>query len=443
MFRSSTAMFVIVGIMFATLGMAAVTNFQPLQKEKESVLSEARFDEVDLPPKPALPEKNILPKKKHEQLNKKPRVLPPPNSQKRKTLSTIQPENYLDWKDADELSLRSHQVRLTSDGMLPGKVIVFDPSSGASRSITNVTVTFLKVGTVFEIAKPSEQGVFQASGLVPGVYGIVVNGEAGLALFTVHIFPALKRGEKGEDLSPLKLEIAAIPHSDVKFAKNIFQPLSQQSQSAIPIEPAEEDIPDSAKVSRKVIDSPKGSTTQGHTIYLQADGSFIGRIRRLHPVSGRPFLAHTSTNTTYFIQNNKVIYQTKVGNDGRFKIPNFKSGVYSVVTVGKDGIGAIGISVIPSEEVSDISSTPEDKNLQFVTFLQPPATSPSNFDIALLSPENFAALATLLTPAQLADLLSGGGGGAGGGGGGGGGAGTGLPLELLGLLGLLGLLASP
>ena len=432
MLRPSIATLILLGIILSTLSMAAVSEYRPSQNEEKSVISEDVFEEVasskqDSP----MNDDSLI---AVTQADAKPKVVVPVLPPIRKTLSTIQPEDYQDWLQSDKSQLRSHQVRLTQDGRLAGRVILFDPTSGAVQVVKNTQVTFLKAGSVFAVSEPGPGGVFQATGISPGVYGVAVTGESGLALFSVHVFPSLERGEEIKDTKVLKLEIAAIPSSDMPVANSIISPFIQQTHAVIPTEPAEEEIPESAKVTDKVIDSFKGTTTREHTIRLQADGSLVGRVRRLHPISGRAFLLHSETDTVFFVQNNGIVYKVSIGSDGRFVIPNFRAGVYTVVSGGQDGVGVIGVRVLPVEKAAGLNNAVPT---QYVSFLQGGAPAVPNFDISLLGPENFQALFNLLSPEEFSNLV--GGGTLGGGGGGGAGYGGGFPWGALGLLGLLGL----
>ncbi len=447
MYRSSfTTLFVAV-VLCATLSVAAVSEFGKSVISPENVVPESVFDDVATEPVFQIEQDRLPPVPPHPQ----GRAI----SENINGYSTIPLESYQNWKQVGAVNnkeTRSHQVRLTSDGMLPGRVILLDPRSGLPQTAKNIAVFFIKMGVVSGAAKPGPNGVFQATGILPGVYGVAVLGKEAFASFSVHVLPESDENGGHHDIEPLRLEIAAIPSGDAPLALRLFQPYLGQGHLSAPIEPDEKYIPAETKVTNSVINSPKGTTAKKHSVFLKKDGSLIGRIRRLHPKSGHPFLLRSSSAHIYFAQNNKIVYQVGIDKKGFFRIPNFAPGVYSVISAGEDGIGAIACRVVSPEKdvkqpviesASQFLKTPSESEIKFVSFLQQGGGEvPSEFDITMLGPENFEAMNQLLAPTNFSDLM--GGGGAGTGGGGGGGSTGGLSsLAPLGALGLLGLLASP
>ncbi len=440
MFRSSVATAVLLGFTFVTLGMAAVSEYRPAQKKTEVVIAEAVFE------KAAAPEKKSEPKEPKQLAEKKTGQKPAAGTERapapvEKSFSTIQPEDYLPWAEKKQTVSRPYHVRLHAGGLLKGHLTQFH----TTQEIRPATITFLKAGTIFSTTRSGPEGNFQASGLIPGVYSVLVRSEQVFASFSIEVFPAAARGALE---SSLELDIATVPAEHVPLIMSIFDSALKREVEPIPVEPAEEKIPDYAKITPKVLDTIGNAKSDLHTFATNLDGSFSGRLRRLHPISGRPFLLHPFTNRVYFIQGNSVAYSADVDPDGKFRVPEFNPGVYTMATAGEDGVGAIGIRVLAPADQFEVSLSSFLNGLQYVSLMQPGAGPV--FDFALFGPENFPALNQLLSPAEFAQLMQGaagaGAGGGGGGGSGGGGAAAGAGgagAAALGLLGLLGLLASP
>ncbi len=442
MFRSTFVTSLFLGCVFATLGMAAVSEYGPVQVLESDLITDAQFEKVVAEPVVLAAVKDVPDNRAHEGAEEGPVPAAHDFSGENRTFSSIKPENYLHWNGKDRSYTHTYHVRLNPDGMLKGRVILLGSDVGPGPT----TITFVKAGTIFSTVQSTPNGDFQSGGIIPGVYGVLVRGERSFAAFSIHVFDSVAQGKQA---ASLELTVFAVPAQHVPVILSIFETALHRETGAIPLEPADENIPEYAKITPEVVDDADVLKENVNTFVTNADGSFSGHLRRLHPVSGRSFLMHPFTNRVYFVQGDSIVYSADVEADGRFIIPDFNPGIYSIVTAGEDGVGAVGIRVRAPENDFNAGIRSLLGGYQFVSLAQP-ANGPV-FDFSMVGPENYQALNQLLAPAEFAQLMqavpAGGGAGGGGAGGGGGGSGVGAGgaggAAALGLLGLLGLLASP
>ena len=80
-----------------------------------------------------------------------------------------------------------NSVMLRADGTLKGSLRTFDPASGQTVPVVDVSVVFIRNGRVVATATPSRQGDFLVSTLRPGIHSIVVHGPGGFMAIGVPI----------------------------------------------------------------------------------------------------------------------------------------------------------------------------------------------------------------------------------------------------------------
>ncbi|MEP3481382.1 MAG: hypothetical protein ABJZ55_19225 [Fuerstiella sp.] len=83
-----------------------------------------------------------------------------------------------------------HRVQLGADGSLTGQVNLLDPRTGLHRSIQDLTVHFLKNGSVVGSTEVSPNGEFRMDGLQPGVHGLVSTGQDGVLAIGIDLVGA-------------------------------------------------------------------------------------------------------------------------------------------------------------------------------------------------------------------------------------------------------------
>jgi hypothetical protein len=205
---------------------------------------------------------------------------------------------------------------------------------------------------------------------------------------------------------------------------------SELPESAQPAEQTDEPPPTDK--------SPAATALRNHVVVIGADGTLSGRTRRVHPQTGRP--TRLRRLNVFLVQDNAVVAQAPVSENGAFSFSSVAPGTYSFVASGLEGFSAFSVQAVNADQVSDERAV-TDELIVPVAFQAPGTTF--LLDGVLVSPQDLAAaLKELLrnaginvaaleaaNPAMGAPGL---GAGAGGGGGGGGGGGSGLLGALLG-----------
>ena len=347
--------------------------------------------------------------------------------------------------------LRSHHVRISEDGMVPGRLSVINPATGDPGSIQRIRVHFVQGGKVVQQVQPGEGGIFQVPGLEPGVYSMIAAGPAGFMAYSVFVLPALNAQAANQpaqfrmvtfqkEEAMLQIDGAAVPPADFSALRLLVQSYVPDSAILTQLtEPIGPDLPKQA-ISRggfpgkgEKAEPEAGTTIRSHSVRLQPDGRLLGRIRRLHPESGRP-LRVRRTNV-FFIHDDQIVAQTPVNELGTFVVRGIKPGVHSVVAVGVEGFLAFAVHILPGEGQRETSvESTVAKPVSHVRLVADGGNPAGELEIdaALIDRQDFAQLRSVfgnnmpggLGPGLGGPAMGGPGGGAGGAGGGvGGGAG--------------------
>lgn len=121
-----------------------------------------------------------------------------------------------------------NSVMLRADGTLKGSLRTFDPASGQTVPVVDVSVVFIRNGRVVATATPSRQGDFLVSTLRPGIHSIVVHGPGGFMAIGVPIVgfdeTALNNDEEARDgrIMPVSL----VQNEPGQFTLNLLAPPS-------------------------------------------------------------------------------------------------------------------------------------------------------------------------------------------------------------------------
>jgi hypothetical protein len=283
----------------------------------------------------------------------------------------------------------------------------------------------LQGGNVLARASLDSEGNFEIKGLTPGVYGFVAAGADGFAAFSVHVLgdPAVAQQAQSETaiqqvafqevVSQLQIETLVVPPSN-------FVVLKQLIRSYVPYrvdtlqwqEPADKDVSKDAKAFERAKgpgalsagpantyqavpgtgDAVAATSLRSHAVYLQRDGSMIGRVRRLHPGSGRPLRPRRIS--IYAMRDGRIVGQVQVEGNGVFTIEGLTPGMYSLAAVslgttktGFEGFAAFSVNVLPNPQAArsagSVTAIP-------VAFAQ--GTGALEIDFSLVDYENLAAL---------------------------------------------------
>jgi len=343
-------------------------------------------------------------------------------------------------REAERLTrvARTHRVQL-SNGSITGAIQSLG-ADGAVRNLSDVRVSFFQNGSTVSQVSPGSDGVFHAT-LAPGVYTLVAYSPSGYVAYGIQIVDQTAEirsagFEKADSQLNLQIESLAVPPVDYA---TVYRLARSHVKGAIPAT-----VPTRANSGAETLpDLPvenalPQTNLKHHTVRLEADGSLIGRLKRIHPQTGDVLRVHSLHG--FLVQGGSVVHQANVAEDGALKFSAVNPGVYTFVTAGSEGFSAFSVVVAPAVATASVNTiTP----VSFQPDSSPLTGTPG-------APGDMGpATDPLAPPAQNDDPAGGfveapggaGGGGFGGGSGGGfggGGAGGG-GLGLGGLLGLAGI----
>ncbi len=367
------------------------------------------------------------------------------------------------------------QVLLAIDGLLPGRVSVVDPVSGAIRPAQHMEMLFVRDGEVVSAAKAGPDGVFQVAGLRPAVYSVLMSGPAGFAAFGLSVLPAAPAdgdGAAGSTGRP-RFDVLAVPTYDLPAVRAMAATLTRPAgflppapaapglmpvpQSAPLFGPADGPVsfqPEGAEANRdgepgrggdalpaapQPVPVPDAAEPVGIPVRLEseiplgADDALTIEVTDIDPATG--LIAPLTEAAVVLVRGGSVVARGTTNGEGLVRFEGVRAGVFSFVVASPKGFAAIGLDLEQGDALSGAASDHEDG---FVAHLNKPVKV--NLVISVIKPWAFGFLPGgfggfccqgLGGPCGGGGPFGGGGGGGGAGGGGGGGLGGG------GLLGAL------
>jgi hypothetical protein len=285
--------------------------------------------------------------------------------------------------DAISDQSRAHRIRISSDGLVPGKILVVDPETNAVVPARDLTVLFAQNGEIKAQVEPGEGGVFQASGLGPGLYSVIASGASGFVAFGVELLPleAAQVTREGavepvsffqEEQAALEIDALAVPPRDLEAVGQLvrsYVPAGGAAVGRIDESDVQNVVPPvAAQGGNPAVDRHTTSTKQ-HSVMLDDNGTLSGRMRRMHPQTGKPM--RTRRLNVFLVQGDQVAGQARVDSvSGEFKFTGIQPGDYSVVAAGPEGFAAFAVQIV-SFDAATITQTPREL-LMPVSFAQLP-----------------------------------------------------------------------
>lgn len=319
---------------------------------------------------------------------------------------------------------RTHTIFLDSSGAFTGQLSTYLDNDGNLTAVDDIHVQVIRQGQVIGEADTNDDGSFTISGLTPGSAALLALGPDGFLLFGLR-FAATPPTAVGGPVE-LQMDSAVVSGRNVDAAMSLMFGEYGISAFAFDTGPGVR-----GTSGYPTPEGPKSTLLRHHPIRLQPDGTLVGRVLLIDPVTGA--LKPVDDLTLHFLRDGVEVATSIVGADGTFSALNLAPGVYAVASTGEDGVTAMSVHLLDAPATAaleqqgyKLTAIDEVLNLTVVpvptinTLLQnqepgePPAAPP------LLPPVGGGAL----------------GGGAGGGGAGGGGGGLGaLAAGALGALG--------
>ena len=241
-----------------------------------------------------------------------------------------------------QVSPKSHLVKLTSEGNLPGKILVAD-TDGMHR-VGDVNVHFVRDGQPIAVVQPGQDGIFNAKGLTPGEYAVIAEGPRVVAAYTVNVVD-----NQVEAAEELQLATAGIPATDFPVLKSLMEnyvaddfcarvcgsvvnettPVSNEASS---LEAKLIPVPEFTHTSYQEIVEPApeladvssaANTIQAYPVQLHAGGMLGGQINWTDGPAENAVVT--------FIRDGEVQTVAQTSHDGTFQVAGLEEGSYSVV----------------------------------------------------------------------------------------------------------------
>lgn len=93
-------------------------------------------------------------------------------------------------KATPSTAVSHHQIQLGADGSLEGQINLLDPRTGRHQVIQDLTLHFLKDGSVIGSTQVSSNGAFRMDGLEPGIHAVVTTGRDGVLALGIDLLAA-------------------------------------------------------------------------------------------------------------------------------------------------------------------------------------------------------------------------------------------------------------
>lgn len=324
---------------------------------------------------------------------------------------------------ADEVSLvapvaipaeeRTHVVFLDSSGSFTGTLSTYADNDGNVKAVGGIKVQLIRQGEVIGDAETNEDGSFSVSGLTPGSAALLALGPDGFLLFGLRLAatPATAVG------GPVALQMDSAVVSGRNIDAVMALMFGEYGINAFRFDTGPgvrgtEGFP--------IADGPKSTLLRHHPIRLQPNGSLVGRVLLIDPVTGA--LKPVDDLTLHFLRDGVEVATSVVGVDGTFSALNLTSGVYAVASTGADGVTAMSVHVLDAPATAALER--QGYKLTAIDEVLDLTVVPVQTTNTLVEPGDGE-----VTPPPVVPPMAGGfpGGGAmGGGGAGGGGGGFGL-----------------
>jgi hypothetical protein len=237
-------------------------------------------------------------------------------------------------------------VHLAQDGSLTGRVLLANAKGQASIPAAATVLVRDNNGSTFQGQTDSE-GKFKFNSLKPGIYTLIAKGQNAFASVALHVLPvddALGYGFP----SVVEISAAKIHDSTVKMAIARYLPPNLQNPNA---SLGNADLKNLA------------SHVYGNELsqVVQIDGGMKGRIFRAGAI-GTELQTAQRTNVFLF-QNGLEVARGLTDESGRFEIDQLAVGHYSMLAIGRQGIGSIGFVLVDeaqAKETAQLKSTNQD-----------------------------------------------------------------------------------
>ncbi|MFM7056586.1 MAG: hypothetical protein ACKO2P_06650 [Planctomycetota bacterium] len=230
---------------------------------------------------------------------------------------------------------RSHDVVLDANGGFTGRLL--SVTGEGLIPAADMKVKLLSRGQALAETSTAADGTFSVSGLKPGqVVAIFANGPSGLIVYGVRTVGQTDQNAVNPevDVESAIVDLANVSVATELLGKSIgirdlrFSGTVRESENRFPFAKGAPSTPISYD-----------------SVQIAADGKVYGQINLLDDRTGR--VREVLSMRVFFLREGKVAAAGRVSAKGEFAVPGLEPGIHSVIGVGRDGIFALGIEVLP------------------------------------------------------------------------------------------------
>jgi len=227
-------------------------------------------------------------------------------------------------------------IRLTANHALEGRVVV-SARDGKATAVAGAEIRLRGADGAILSGTADSDGRFSIENVAPGIYTLVARSAETFATAALHVMSVDQRRSKGFP-SLANISVAQIHQSTVAMAVQRYLP-PQLSHKAPTMETAQLDA-----LADRIVGSDLhqvaqvGGGLRGQIFVAGADGSELS----------------TPSRTNVFVfRDGLEVARSLTDDQGRFKIDRLALGQYSLLAVGRDGIGSIGF-VLVNEDLQQV-----------------------------------------------------------------------------------------
>lgn len=256
--------------------------------------------------------------------------------------------------ESDRLSV-TQWVTTDRDGQIKVQVVVPE-LGGGSRRLSGARVRLLGPEGNSQTANADDSGVATFANVAAGVYAIVADSEGVFGCYSIHIVSAASENSK---LYPTLAVVSCGLESRARFSEAVDQyfPLAYELKHLQLDSGRLNTIVDHVRGNELFRVTRLGESMVGY-IYQPTDHGSTSdpqdRDGRLDP---------SERANVFLYQGGRRIRHQISDHNGRFEFKYLSTGIYSLITVGPDGIGAVGFELI--DPIGNSSALASDGN-QFI-----------------------------------------------------------------------------
>ena len=252
----------------------------------------------------------------------------------------------------------SQWIQPAETGLFECQVIV-PPHLGKPTGLSNATVVVTGTNARKAEAVTDEQGIAKIPGITPGDYTLTVWAEGYVAWQSLHVI-----GMDDERFGKLPNQAVVTP---AIVSLELFAQIVDPYVSSVPKlnSDTEEESSNPAAQQIKGVTIPEVFMRNGGM-----EGQVVAPFLSRENVDEHKELNAVENHLVFLIDKDENLHQTVTDEEGQFFVQNLSAGIYSVIIVGRGGIGASSVDLLdPASNSTSLLSTTDGK--RFVTTLEP------------------------------------------------------------------------